>query len=348
MGKRVKALTLALACGMTAPVMAGEMLATDPARQQAMTRYYLAAAEAEGEPISDLMLLRMLSSDSGITAEPTDPAQAARLQLARRQLEARVEAASHHDPAVLARRLGCDGEALDAEACARNLDRLAELAGDNAYYHIVGMAYAWIRDDAGRYVRLAELAAAAPEYTPEIWRHFGAYRDRLRHAPVQLLPEHAETPALPLHDIQAMSLAAAIALPAFQNIVQPCLLADGQLREHCLAIAMKMVGQDDGLIDRYIGEAIVRELGDEAQKAWARERRREAVWLTETVVPVLADVEGDPEAIVTYYDLLANEGEMAAMRWAAETHGLPATPPADWVDRTERERTAHTAPTAAR
>src|SRR5690606_40584830 len=116
MSKLVKVLTLTLACGMAAPVMAGEpvmaaeALAADPARQQAMTRYYLAAAKAEGAPISDLMLLKMLSPDSGIIAEPTDPAQAARLQLARRQLEARVEAASHHDPAVLARRLGCDGE----------------------------------------------------------------------------------------------------------------------------------------------------------------------------------------------------------------------------------------------
>src|SRR5690606_39719183 len=69
------------------PVMAGEALAADPARQQAMTRYYLAAAEAEGAPISDLMLLRMLSPDSGFIAEPTDPAQAARLPLARRSEE---------------------------------------------------------------------------------------------------------------------------------------------------------------------------------------------------------------------------------------------------------------------
>src|SRR5690606_4826029 len=249
MSKLVKVLTLTLACGMAAPVMAGEALAADPARQQALTRYYLAAAEAEGAPISDLMLLKMLSPDSGIIAEPTDPAQAARLQLARRQLEARVEAASHRDPAVLAQRLGCHGKTVDAEACARNLDRLAELAGDNAYYHLVGMSYAWTRNDAERYFRLAELAAAAPEYKPEIWRHFDAYRDRLRHAPVQLLPEHAQTPALPLHDIQAMSLAAAVALPAFHYFSQPCREAEGRLRQHCLAIAMKMVGQGDSLID---------------------------------------------------------------------------------------------------
>src|SRR5690606_40352215 len=67
---------------------------------------------------------------------------------------------------------------------------------------------------------------------PEIWRHVDAYRDRLRHVPVQLLPEHAETPALPLHDIQAMSLAAAVALPAFQYFDQPCREAEGQLRQH--------------------------------------------------------------------------------------------------------------------
>jgi hypothetical protein len=348
MSKLVKVLTLTLACGMAAPVMAGEALAADPARQQAMTRYYLAAAEAEGAPISDLMLLRMLSPDSGFIAEPTDPAQAARLQLARRQLEARVEAASHRDPAVLAQRLGCHGKTVDAEACARNLDRLAELAGDNAYYHLVGMSYAWTRNEAERYFRLAELGAAAPEYKPEIWRHFDAYRDRLRHVPVQLLPEHAQTPALPLHDIQAMSLAAAVALPAFQYFVQPCREAEGQLRQHCLAIAMKMVGQDDSLIDLYIGESVVHALGDEAQKAWARERRREAAWLVETVAPVLADIEGDPDAIVTYYDLLTEGGERVAMRWVAETHGLPTTPPADWVDPAQRERTAHTAPAAPR
>ncbi|KAA2284075.1 hypothetical protein [Arenimonas fontis] len=348
MRKVVKALVLALACGVAAPVMAEEALATDPARQQAMTRYYLAAAEAEGEPISDLMLLEMLRPDSGFIAEPTEAAQAARLQLVRRRLEARVEAASRHDPAVLAQRLGCDGQNVNTETCVRNLDHLAELAGDNAYYHLVGMSYAWMRNDAERFFRHAELAAVAPEYKPEIWRHLDAYRDRLRHAPVQMLPEHAENPALPLSDIQAMSLAAAVALPAFHYFSQPCREAEGQLRQHCLAIAMKMVGQDDSLIDLYIGESVVRALGDEAQKTWARERRRGAAWLTEAITPVLADIEGDPEAIVTYFDLLTGEGELAAMRWIAETRGLPVTPPADWVDRSERERTAGDAPKAPR
>jgi len=328
----LRRLAFALVSMLPALALAVDPAAASPdqARMDAVLRYQLAAAEAEGDALSDAMVARWLGmtlDDEGWRTS-MDPALVARADVVRQALARRVELAREDDASVLAATLRCPPRELAAPDCERDLARLAELAGDNAYHHFVLMGLAWARDDAEGFLRQARLAAAAAAYRHDFVAAFASTRARLRQAPEGLLPAEAGANRLPPADVHAMALASAIALPAYQHFATPCREAEGDLREQCLAIALHMLDARQTVIDAAIARAVVDALGDAGQRAEARERVRRAYW--QSTALARAEREFDRAQHEAYFRLVVDEGELAAIAYAAAELGLPAEPPADW------------------
>lgn len=305
------------------------------ADQQAVTRYYLAAAEAEGDVLSDAYVLKLLALSAGDEEAQAgfDPALLARLDLARARLGARVDAARNNDPVLLASQLRCHPAARTSPECGQDLARLAELAGDNGYHHFVLMGKAWAREDAEGFLRHARLAAEAPGFEPDVDAVFRAVYARLKQVPDDLAPRpEGESGNIPAAGMLATSVAAAFALPNYQHYVQPCREAEGELRGHCLAIADRLLDESSVAIDIYIAQSIYRAVGDSDGEARAQARRDRLGWQTQAVSSM--EQRFDRHQWQAYFDAWAEGGELAAFAYAAEAMGLPANPPPDWSPET--------------
>lgn len=302
--------------------------------QQAVTRYYLAAAEAEGDVLSDAYVLKLLALSAGDpdSRAKFDPALVARLDLARARLAARVDAARDNDPVLLASQLRCHPAARTSPECGQDLARLAELAGDNGYHHFVLMGHAWAREDAEGFLRHARLAAEAPGFRHDMQVVFRAVHQRLKQVPDDLMPRpEGEDGTIPAAGMTAMGVAAAFALPAYQNYVQPCREAEGELRVHCLAIADRLLEESSVGIDISIAHSIYEALGETERQATAQALRAKLHWQLQSVVSM--EERFDQRQWQAYFDAYAEGGELAAFAYAAEAMGLPANPPPDWSPR---------------
>lgn len=299
--------------------------------QEAVARYYLAAAEAEGDVLSDAYVLRLLALSSGDeeVRAGLDPALRARLDVARTQLAARVDAARNNDPVLLASQLRCHPLDRMSPACAEDLARLAELAGDNGYHHFLLMGHAWAREDSAGFLRHARLAAEAPDFQHDIALVFRAVHQRLGQVPDDLMPRpEGEGDTIPVAGMVAMSVAAAFALPAYQHYVQPCREAEGELRAYCLAIADRLLEESTTGIDVSIAHAIYEAHGETGRQATAQALRDKLHWQQQAV----ASMEGrfDRRQWQAYFDAYAEGGEQAAFAYAAEALGVPPEPPPGW------------------
>ena len=131
----------------------------------------------------------------------------------------------------------------------------------------------------------------------------------------------------------AMALAAAYALPAFQNVTQPCREAEGELREHCLAIAMMQLESDSSSIEVLIAASLVEALGDEEDRQLAQSRSRDVRWLMEGMGELARrDTQGIPSlGYGAYFEDYGRKGELVATRELLQANGISAEPPADWT-----------------
>lgn len=302
--------------------------------REAVTRYYLAAAEAEGDVLSDAYLLKLLALSSGDpeTRALPDPALMARVDLAQAQLAARVRAARNQDPVLLVSELRCQPTVRLQAACDEDLARLAELAGDNGYHHFVLMGHAWMREDAEGFLHHARLAAEAPEYRHDFEVVFRSVHQRLRKAPDHLVPRpEGEDDTVPLAGLTAMGIAAAFALPAYQNYVQPCRESEGELRAYCLAIADRLLEESAVGIDIAIAHAIYEALGETERQATAQAQRDRFQWQLQAAASM--EERFDRRQWQAYFDAYAEGGEKAALAYATEALGVPLDPPAGWSPR---------------
>lgn len=299
--------------------------------QEAVTRYYLAAAEAEGDVLSDAYLLKLLALTSGDPEIKAllDPALMVRVDLVRAQLAARVQAARNTDAVLLSSELRCQPSVRLQAACGEDLARLAELAGDNGYHHFVLMGHAWAREDAEGFLRHARLAAQAPDFRHDIEVVFRSVHQRLRQAPDDLMPRpEGEDDTVPAAGLVAMGIAAAFALPAYQNYVQPCRESEGELRAHCLAIADRLLEESAIGIDIFIAHAIYEALGETERQSAAQVLRDRLRWQQQAMAPM--EERFDRRQWQAYFDAYAEGGEKAAFAYAAEALGVPLDPPPGW------------------
>lgn len=325
-----KALVLAtlLSAGAAAAEASSAPAPVDPDYgREATLRYFLAAAEAEGDLVSDATLLKALELHQE-AGGALDPALRARVEVVRAELAARVDAARDKDPVLLATRLRCLPAERAQAGCEQDLARLAELAGDNGYHHLLVMMHAWARADADAFLRHARLAAEAPDFRHDIEVVFGSVHERLQQAPDDLMPRTQETEAIPAAGLWAMGVAAAVALPPIQYYSQPCRESEGELRGHCLAIADQLLEHGWTGIDIRIAHDIYQALGDPEREARAQARIDQLAWQQQFLGEMEARM--DRHQWQAYFDAYAEGGETAAFAEAAEGLGYPLEPPPGW------------------
>ena len=304
--------------------------APSSASEDAWLRYHLAVAESPGDALSDAYLARALEMVQGDEARQAalDPALLARVQVVHGQLEARAAAARNNDATLLVSQLRCLPASRANATCEADLARLAELAGDNAYHHVVLMGHAWARGDAEAFLREARLAAEAAEYQHDVPKVFGSLYRRYSQVPAHDLARPDPGNRIPVAGMSAMAFAAALALPAYQHFVQPCREAEGDLQGHCLAIAVRMMREGQLALDLSIAAGVIDVHGDESLKAEAKRRQREMAWHFESLRG--AEARLDERQWRDYLDAYAERGELAAFRVAHAYLGRPALPPDDW------------------
>lgn len=318
---------------LAAPVAAAEERSPEQLLrdQESVTRYYLAAAEAEGDVLSDAYVLRLLELSSGdeeIRAA-MDPALRARVDVARARLAARVRAARDDDAVLLSSQLRCQPTARLLPACTEDLARLAELAGDNGYHHFLLMGHAWMREDSAGFLRHARLAAEAPDFRHDTNVVFRSVHRRLAQVPDDLMPRpEGEDEDFPAAGMVAMAISSAYGLPAYQHYVQPCREAEGGLRTYCLAIADRLLEDSATAIDVSIAHAIYEAHGETERQAVAQALRDKLHWQIQAVASM--EERFDRRQWQAYFDAYAEGGEQAAFAYAVEAMGVPAEPPPGW------------------
>lgn len=302
----------------------------DVAAHEAQLRYFLAVAESDGDALSDAFLANALGAmrDNAIRAGTTDRGLLARAEVVRDELAARAEAARGSDATLLATQLRCLPVRHAEPRCEADLRRLAELAGGNGYHHVLLMGYAWARGDAAEVLQQARLAAEAPDYRHDFPLVFASLRQRLSSVPAPGRAAADASGEARVADVHAMAMAAAVALPAYQPFVASCRDAGDELRDHCLAIAERMLAEGQVALDVGVASAVIEALGDPARQAEARAIVRRMNW--HSTAMGRAEREFSQAQFGEYFRRVSTEGEVAALAYAAAELGLPAEPPADW------------------
>jgi hypothetical protein len=130
----------------------------------------------------------------------------------------------------------------------------------------------------------------------------------------------------------AMSMAAAVAMPPVQHFSQPCRESEGELREHCLAVALKMMSQSQNLIEINIARSVVEALGTAEDIESARMIQRDVDWLVERSIPFSAAMDhADVPGTQEFFDAYASDGELSALRALLTAHNIPIHPPEGWT-----------------
>ncbi len=138
--------------------------------------------------------------------------------------------------------------------------------------------------------------------------------------------------------IQAMALAAAVDLPAYQPLHKLCVGPDGKpvlVRRlpNCIAIYAHMA-QDGLLTSQGIALTSLAQLtADSTTGGQWRERLRRMHWVRSQGLKLLA--AGIPEG---YLQAVWHQGELPAIEGMLRTAGMPTTPPPGWLPDGERLR----------
>jgi hypothetical protein len=314
--------------------------AKEPTEQQQLDwfNYQLAVAEAPGDAWSDLRMAEMLRFTARVegaeSVAPSEPMRAfqARAQVVSAELEARVDAARDSDPFLLAADLGCRTNAPDMTVCDQRRAKLEPFAADNAFLGLVLMSYAWSRDDAEAFLRVARLAAGAEDYDSLPALGYRSMVERYRKVPMPATPEMDALTRAYTPEVLAMAMSMGLSLPPYQNFSQPCRESEGELRGYCLAIARKMMLQGQHIIEVRIALSVVEAIGAADDLALAAARQREMAWLMEKALPLMMASEkvlvaGTEE----FFEAYGSDGEIAAMRAMLKAHGIAPVPPADWT-----------------
>ncbi len=304
----------------------------------ASVEYYLAAAAQPGTPASDWVLAHtveiFLSYPDETETTGLPPELKLRLAAERDRLLASANRALMDDPVQLSVRLNeCAKGSHEESECRARRVRLAELDGDNAATAVALMGAAWIAQDSAGFLEAAARGAKASRHEPAFLLAFGQLRERFAAVP------DVAVPGVPLGiegmeraDMAAMNLAAASALSAHQNFSQPCREAEGELLDHCLAIARMLMRSESTFIDVAIGASLLSSHGTVQDQAEASKRGRESYWLMTQVSEVQFAVIGArvPGQDVFFDDYVRN-GEFAAQRALLRANQRPVLPPEDWV-----------------
>ena len=327
-------------------LLAGHVAAQAPsaADREEYLAYAVAAASADGDLNSDAAMVSLLTVQEHIAAQPHETAAPAtprelllraEAEVLRNQLSARVDAALMDSPELLARDLSCWHKPATPEVCAARSQRLEALAGDNAFFHMELMGRAWKLGDAAKFLGHARAAAAATHYRSLYSGAYDSVYRRFRQVPE---PTGAnkylrQMPGASHAGVMAMAITAAYAMPAFQNVSHPCRESEGELRRHCLAVALMMLEAESSTIEVMIAASLVETLGDDQDRQLAQAKQRDVRWLMQGMGELAQrDAKGIPSlGYAAYFDDYGRKGELPAMRDLLQANGFAPEPSADWT-----------------
>jgi hypothetical protein len=228
---------------------------------------------------------------------------------------------------LIANRLLGSRNQAHAEAVVANATHLEP---DNAAVWSLTLALASQRNDAaGIDEALARMATStrSDEHFGDMLRAWFDIYDR-NPAPRAAFADPADADTAPF--VSAVAKAAALALPAYQQLVQVCKPSadvglDATRAADCAASGHLMLHNSKTLIGRSIGFALVRNLG--ATTAQDQAMRRNLEWVRQNV----ATTEKDPLAMRAYQaDWLNLDDEYEIVQRALRRAGLPIEPTPDW------------------
>jgi len=136
----------------------------------------------------------------------------------------------------------------------------------------------------------------------------------------------------------AMTITAAVALPAFQYLVNACRIdpisgKNGARAADCATIGRLMATRGDTLIANRIGDAILRVSHTYMDDDLRFARNMDWVYQKATSAsPSGSDSEIAKDFIMRYHDWIDTGSEVESMRRALVRQGVAPTPPEDWVD----------------
>jgi len=305
--------------------------ATDAHDANGAARLQLAAANAPGDLVSDAFMVEMIDITLQVNAQDDslDPMLREELADARVRLQQRVAAAIMDEPNLLATVGDCHGRYVQDRNCDTHWARVAELAGDNGYLHLLLMNHAAAKGDDMLFARHAALAAEAETFEPILAGVFGSLYERYLLVPESLWSKDMELGG-PHYQagVLAMANVAVSALPSYQHFMLYCKAADVDEQLLCVAAAKRLATDSSTLLDRMIGTAMLREHGTDEQKAWAKEQHRQDQWLSRGLW--LSEDELDDTQNARYFELFVEQGEMGAIRYANLALGRALEAPADW------------------
>lgn len=326
-------------------LMAGHANAQMPSasERENSLAYAVAAASADGDLRSDAAVISLLSVLENVESQPDVPAASitpreralrAQAEVLRNELAARVDAGMMNDPELLSRETSCWLKPAKPELCAQRTQRLEALAGDNAFFHVELMGRAWKRGDAAKFLDHARAAAAATHYRSLYSGAYDSVYRRFRQVPETTAASYLkETPGASQAGVMAMAITAAFAMPAFQHVSHPCREAEGELREHCLAIALMQLESGSSTIEVLVASSLVAALGDDQERQLAQARRRDAEWLMQGMGELAQrDLQGIKSlGYEAYFNDYGRNGEIQATRDLLVANAIAATPPPDWT-----------------
>lgn len=211
-----------------------------------------------------------------------------------------------------------DGAVSDADEAS--IDRLLSRAAAASHYRIPF-------GEIGLLLTRTLLEVDSPAMTPQVAHAMGSDLDLGRAA-------RAED----LAGVQAMAIAAAVALPAHQPLQRLCIGADGKPGQAgrlptCIAI-YALMAQDGLLTTQSIALTnLVRLTADSAAGPQWRERLRHMHWIQSQGIEAMG--VGLPEG---YLQSVWRLGELPAIEGLLRAAGVPTAPPPDWLPDDERLR----------
>lgn len=294
-------------------------------------RLQLAAAHVPGDLLSDAFIVEMMqvSMLTGVQDDTLDPVLREELVKARDRLAERVAAGMVDDPVLMATMGHCKGRYVGEGECDMHWARVAELAGDDGYLHFLVMSHAAAQGDEALFAHHAARAAQAETFESHLAAIFVPLYERYLQVPEALWPTDDQLGG-PRYQaaMLAMASGAGFGLPAYQPVFRHCEAAQGEVRQLCVGVAKRLARDSSTLIDRMVGTAILRKLGSDQEKAWAREQRRQDQWLAR--VGWTLEERFDEARWDRYFEVYADRGEMGALRHANRVLGRSLEAPADW------------------
>lgn len=228
--------------------------------------------------------------------------------------------------------------AVDPSRARSAIARLAQLENDNAAAWMLALTVAARQKDARGIDDALHRMASSQRYDEHYADTMHAWMDVFDRYPPPV-PQDRDlqfSPALASFTV-AMAIAAATAMPAYQDASSACKPGDAQTisaqrRADCTSIAHLLLHRGLTLAARSFGAALLRRLGDGLPTSADEEARRQLDWYMYCAVQTSGVSQGNLALMTAYQaDWRALDDEIEVIRRALRRQGLPTEPPVDWV-----------------